>query len=391
MENNAADIIVIGGGVMGCAAAYQLAKEGQRVLLLEQFAIGNRSGSSHGPSRLIRLIHDGTDYVQLARAAFTAWRELEAESGERLMQQVNGLDLGPAALLDGMRTTMQTAGVSFEQLNHDEIVRRFPYFVLPEDIIGFYQPDYGLLAADRCVATLAALARRHGARIVEHQTVRQIRAWSGSVQLHSDEATYSAERLILSAGSWMRPLARQLDLDLPLTLTKELHTYYKPSDPAPFMPDRFPIFRHHLAGPIARWGVGFPIFDHGGAKMVLDCTGPVVDPDDPDRSVDQSRLDMLRRYVASTVPSLGDNIIETETCRYTMTPDEHFILDLHPAYPQIVIASPCSGQGFKFAVVIGRILADLALRGATKYTIERFRLDRPGLKNQHPTGGSGLM
>ncbi len=377
------DIIVVGGGVMGCAAAYHLAKDGQRVLLLEQFAIGNRNGSSHGASRLFRLLHDGADYVQLARAAHLLWRELETESNERLMQQVDGLDLGSANALDGFRTTMQAAGVSFEQLDRDEIMRRFPHFALPEDTVGFFQTDYGLLAADRCVATLAAQARLHGTTIVEGQTVQHIRAASGGVEVRTDKATYSAERLILSAGSWMRPLVRQLDLDLPLTVTKEMDTFYKPSDPAAFMPDRFPIFRHHLTGMTARWGVGFPIFEHAGVKMVLDCTGPIVDPDDTDRSVNQSRLDMLRTYVTRILPTLGDDIIETETCRYTMTPDEDFIIDHHPAYPQIVIASPCSGQGFKFAVLIGRILADLALRGATAHNIERFRLNRPTLKNQN--------
>ncbi len=382
MAGYTADTIIVGGGVMGCAAAYHLAKDGQRVLLLEQFAIGNRSGSSHGASRLFRLIHDGTDYVQLARAAYSLWRELETESGEQLMQQVNGLDLGSPHALEGFRTTMQAAGVSFDQLDRDEIVHRFPHFTLPEDTIGYYQPDYGLLAADRCVATLAAQARQHSATIVEHQMVQDIRASRSSVQLRTDKATYGAERLILSAGSWMRPLVRRLNLDLPLTVTKEMDTFYKPSNPSAWTPDRFPLFRHHMPGTAARWGVGFPLFEHAGVKMVLDCTGPVVDPDDPDRAVDQSRLDRLRAYVASTLPTLGDDIIETETCRYTMTRDEDFIIDRHPAHPQIVIASPCSGQGFKFAVLIGRILADLALRGATEYNIERFRLNRPALKNQ---------
>src|SRR5262245_9695224 len=104
---------------------------------------------------------------------------------------------------------------------------------------------------------------------------------------------------------------------------------------AAFMPDRFPLFRHHLTDMPARWGVGFPIFEHTGVKMIMDCAGPVVDPDDPDRTEDESRLDMLRTYVKSVLPTLGDTIIETETCRYTMTPDEDFIIDLHPNHPQI--------------------------------------------------------
>lgn len=242
---------------MGCAAAYHLAKDGQRVLLLERFAIGNRNGSSHGASRLWRLLHGGIDYVQLARAAYSLWRELEAESRERLMQQVDGLDLGSVSSLEGFRTTMQSAGVFFEQLDRDEIIRRFPHFALPEDTIGFYQTDYALLAADRCVSTLAAQARLHGATIVEGQTVQNVQASGGGVQVRTDEATYAAGRLILSAGSWMRPLVGQLGLDLPLSVTKELHTYYKPSNPAAFMPGRFPLFRHHLTDMTARWGSAF--------------------------------------------------------------------------------------------------------------------------------------
>jgi sarcosine oxidase len=382
MHDSTVDIVIVGGGVMGCAAAYHLAKDGQRVILLEQFAMGHRYGSSHGASRLFRLLHDGTDYVQLARAAYAAWRAVEAESNTTLLQQVHGLDVGSASALGAFRTTMQSAGVWFEELDRAEITRRFPHFTLPEDTIGFYQTDYGLLAADRCVATLAAQARRHGATIAEQQTVQHIRASPDGVQVQTTQDSYSAKRLVLSAGSWMRPLVRQLELDLPLTVTKELHTYYQPSNPRAFLPDRFPIFRHHLSGMTARWGVGFPIFEHTGVKVVLDCTGRVVDPDDLDRAVDRSQLDLVRAYVASVLPSLGEDIMATETCRYTMTPDQDFILDRHPTHPQVVIASPCSGHGFKFAALIGRIVADLALHGATEHNIARFRLNRPALQQQ---------
>jgi sarcosine oxidase len=382
MTDGMVDHIIVGGGVMGCAAAYHLAKDGQRVLLLEQFSIGNSKGSSHGASRLFRLVHAEKDYIQLARAAYTAWRELEAESGEHLMQSVGGLDIGSAHILDDFRTAMQTAGVAFEHLDRGEIIHRYPLFALSEDITGLYQKDYAVLAADRCVATLAALARRYGARILEGQRVRQIHASNGSVQVRTDQANYSAGQLILSAGSWMRPLAQQLDLDLPLTVTKEMIAYFRPRDPAPFMPDQFPLFRHHLEGKQARWGVGFPIFNQNRVKVTMDCTGPVVDPDDPDRSVEKSQLDMLRAYVAGILPALGDDIVEAESCRYTLTPDEEFILDHHPVHPQIVIASPCSGHGFKFAALIGRILADLAQHGTSVHKIERFRLNRPALRPQ---------
>ncbi len=376
-----ADIIIVGGGVMGCATAYQLAKDGQCVLLLEQYSVGNHRGSSHGASRLFRLAHTSTDYVELARAAYSLWRELESDSGQQLLHQVDALDLGAEGDLKGLRATLRITGVPFEPLDRHEIMQRFPHFALPEDTLGLFQTNYSMLPADRCVSAFAAQARRHGAVFIEGQTVQHIHPSRSSVLVQTDQATYNAAGVILCGGSWMRPLVQQLDLDLPLIVRKELITYYMPSEPAAWVPGRFPLFRHHLLGTTGRWGVGFPTFEHAGVKMLLDCTGPVVEPNDPDRSVDQDVLGRVRRYIAGLLPGLGEDIIAAETCRYTMTPDEDFILDLHPAYPHIVIASPCSGHGFKFAPLIGHILADLAVRGATQYNIERFRLDRPELIN----------
>ena len=389
MSDHTADVIVVGGGVMGCAAAYHLAKDGQRVLLLEQFVVGHTHGSSHGPSRIIRLAYDGADYVQLARAAYALWHDLETESGESLLLKVGGFDFGSpnAFMLDGIRATYQAVGVPFEAVDRDEIVRRFPQFNLPEDTVGYYQPDYSLLAADQCVATLAAQARCHGATVYENEPAREIRPTTSGVEVRTEQGTYTADRVILSAGSWLRPLLRQLDLELPLTVTKEQLAFYQPRDPTAFMPDRFPLFIHRFPGTTSL-GSGFPLFGHAGVKMMLDRIGPEVDPDDPDRAIDQPCLDRLRAYVANILPTLGDDIIETVTCRYTMTPDEHFIIDRHPTHPQMVIASPCSGHGFKFGIVMGRILADLAVRGATEYNIERFRLGRPALKKH--TGGDDL-
>jgi sarcosine oxidase len=380
MQSQNVDVIVVGGGVMGCAAAYHLAKDGRSVLLLEQFAIGHGQGSSHGPSRIIRLAYDSEDYVELARASFALWRELQAEAGTALLQRVGGLDMGvPGAhMLDGIRATYEALHVPFEALDRDEIVRRFPQFRLPEGTIGYYQPDYSLLAADSCVATLAAEARKRGARLHEREIVQLVAADGAGVLVQTSAATYRAERAILCAGSWMPTLLAQLGIDLPLTVTKELLAFYAAPNPADYMPGRFPLFIHRFPNTTSL-GSGFPIFGHPGVKLMLDRIGPQVDPNDPDRSIDQSLLAQVRDYVAKILPSLGDNVIDTVTCRYTMTPDEDFIVDRHPAHPQITIASPCSGHGFKFGVVIGRILADLATRGATEYPIERFRLDRAAL------------
>jgi len=380
-DTGRADVIIIGGGVMGCAAAWHLAREGRRVVLLEQFDLGHTHGSSHGPSRIIRLAYDGADYVQLAQASYALWRELEAESNESLMLKVGGLDIGQpdAFRLDGIRATYQTLGVPFEELTRDEIVRRYPQFNLPENTIGLYQPDYGLLAADKCLATLAARANHHGATIRENEPARSVRAMGDGVEVKTDRRTYRADRAILAAGSWMRSLLGSLNLDLPLVVKKEQLAFFQPCDPTQYLPGRFPLFIHRFPGTTVL-GSGFPIFGQPvGVKVMVDRIAPELDPGDPDRTVDGPMLEQLRQYATDILPGLTGEIVHAVVCPYTMTPDEDFILDRHPAHPQIVIASPCSGHGFKFAPVIGNILADLAVRGATEYPIGRFRLGRERL------------
>jgi sarcosine oxidase len=379
MNTQMADTIVVGGGVMGCAAAYHLAKDGQRVLLLEQFGIGHLNGSSHGPSRIIRLVYEGVDYVELARLAYQLWHELEAETGARLLQKMGGVDFGEPEALRGFRETLLAAAVPFEELSREELMRRFPQFRLPEGSVGFYQQEYSLLNADACVATMAAEARRHGAALHEHEAARRIRALGsdGGVEVTTDKGVYRAGQLVLAGGAWMRQLLRALDLELPLSARKEQLVYFRAADPKRYKPGRFPIFIHRFTG-TTTLGSGFPIFGHEGVKLIVDRIGPEIDPDDSDRSLHQGNLERVKRYAAELLPELGE-VIEAQTCLYTMTPDEDFIIDRHPAYPQVVIASPCSGHGFKFGVAIGRLLADLVQRGATKHDIARFRLDRPSL------------
>ncbi|MCC6792223.1 MAG: N-methyl-L-tryptophan oxidase [Thermomicrobiales bacterium] len=371
------EVVVVGGGVIGCATAYALARAGRRVALVEQFAIGHELGSSHGPTRIIRLAYDGDDYVALAGASYEAWRRLASESGQELLVPTGGLDIGvpDAFALDGIRATFERTGVPFELLDRDEIQRRFPQFTIPEGTIGIYQADYGLLAADRCVATLAAEARRHGAEFHEGERVLTVRPEGEGVTVATESGTIRADRVVLSAGSWSRPLLAALGLDLPLRVLKEQLAFFAAGNPGDYVPGRLPLVIHRFPGTTSLGSV-FPIYGHAGVKVMIDRIGTEVAPDDPDRSIDAASLDRLRDYAMAMMPGLTGKVIDAVSCRYTMTPDEDFVLDRHPAHPNIVVAASCSGHGFKFAPVIGEILADLALDGATPHDISRFRLER---------------
>jgi sarcosine oxidase len=379
------DAIVVGGGVMGCATAYHLAKRGGRVLLLEQFAIGHDRGSSHGHSRIFRLAYDAPDYVRLAQAALPLWRALEREAGAKLLIQTGGLDYAQPGtpVFEATRATLAALDIEFEQLDRAAVAQRWPQFNMPADTLAIYQRDSGILDANRCVATLAEAARRHGADVRENEPARELHAVGSGVEVRTDVDNYTAERLVVTAGAWARPLLRQLGLDLPLTITREQVAYFAPrsadgaGDPDQFAPSRFPIFIHHDAEAPAAYG--FPTFGRPGVKVAFHQGGPVIEPENRERTPDAAMNAALHAYLARWVPNAAGELLFSQTCRYTNTPDEHFIIDRPPEHPQIVIGSPCSGHGFKFGVLIGAILADLAERGATEHPIEMFGLNRPGM------------
>jgi sarcosine oxidase len=378
----AVDVIVVGGGAMGSAAAWRLARAGHRVRLLEQFAFGHEQGSSHGPSRMIRIAYPAPEYVELGQEAFRLWDELQLEAGssESLLLRTHGMNVGVphADAMEEVARTLDTLGVPYERLDHDELGRRYPQYTFPEGSIGIYQEDYGILAASRCVAALAARARAEGAELYDEEPVVEIAPDGDGVTVRTTRGTHLAERVILTAGSWLGPLLALLGIDLPLTVLQEQLAFFRVLDPAAHTPDRLPLLMHRFPGTTSLGSV-FPIYGHEGVKVMLDRIGLGVDPGNPDRTIDPARLERLRAYAAELMPGITGEILETTSCRYTMTPDEDFIIDHHPEHRQIVIASPCSSHGFKFAPVIGQVLADLAVNGVTPYPTARFSLARPAL------------
>jgi sarcosine oxidase len=378
------DYIVVGGGVMGSATAYQLARRGERVLLLEQFAIGHTRGSSHGHSRIIRYSYETPGYVQLMIAAYHAWAAVEQDASTQLIHVVGGLDVGEPETpsLQACHASLQANGIACEWLDQRALAERFPQFRLSESMVGLYQADAGILPASHCVATLAAQARRYGADVRENVAVQRIKADGDGVMVQTPQATYLAGRVVVTAGSWVPALLHDLGLDLPLTVTREQVVFFAPRRPELFAPGRFPIFISY--GATEREGsafnfYGFPIFGLAGIKVAQHHAGVVIHPDDDNTAPDLAATKRVQAYVEQALPDAAGEVFHAETCRYTSTPDMDFILDCHPVHPQIVVGSPCSGHGFKFGALIGRILADLAQSDTTQHAIAPFTLRRFGV------------
>jgi sarcosine oxidase len=371
------DVAVIGLGAMGSAALHRLARRGQRTIGFEQLSPGHDRGSSHGETRIIRLGYfEHPSYVPLVRAAIPLWRALERESGKALLQVTGILEMGApdGTLVAGTLRSAQTHGLPHEVLDAGTIARRFPAFRLPPRFVGVLQPDGGILAAEPAVAAQLALARAAGAEVRTQEAVRAIEPTAGGVRVITDRGTVTAGQAVVSAGSWVRQLLP--DLPVPLRVTRQVVGWFAPSDAAMFARDRCPVFMVENQDGIF---YGFPAGPRPGVKFAKHHhADETVDPAATARPMDEIDEAMLRTALQAHVPAANGALLAAQTCRYTMTPDGDFILDRLPGAPAVIVASPCSGHGFKFAPVIGEILADLVTDGATRHDISRFSLARFG-------------
>ena len=370
------EAIVIGLGGMGSASAYHLARRGKRVLGLEQFDLLHELGSSHGLTRIIRLAyHEHPSYVPLLRRAYELWHDLETDAGERLLITTGSLEGGPedGATFRGSLEAAELHDLPHEVLDADELRRRYPaYAGFEPSTRVVFQPDGGFLLAERTILAHVNGALAAGADLRFREPVRSWEAVGDGVRVTTERGAYEADRLVICAGAWSRNLVSRLaDLAVP---ERQVVAWLQPTHPELFEPERFPVF---LIDVEEGSYYGFPQHDVPGFKFGwYHHFREPMDPSDPDRSVRPDDEAALRAFAARYFPDATGATVMLKACMFTNSPDEHFVIDRLPDAPQVSLFAGESGHGYKFASVIGEIMADLAIDGATRHDIGLFRLDR---------------
>jgi sarcosine oxidase len=367
--------IVVGVGGMGSAACYELAKRGRQVLGIERFDIPNDMGSSHGYTRIIRLAYyEHPSYVMLIKRAYELWNEIERRSGRRLLIRTGSIDAGPAEswVFKGSLQSCVEHDLPHNVLSGAEINQRYPGYRLPHDIMGVFQPDGGFLLPEQAISAYVEAAHALGAEIHGRETVLAWEPLGDGVRVVTDRDEYEADSLVIAGGAWNADLLPELrGLAVP---ERQVLAWLQPERPELFTPERFPVF--NLLVPEGRF-YGFPVHSVPGFKFgKYHHFQEVVDPTYYDREPTLDDEELLRQFASHYFPQGTGPTMSLKACMFTNSPDKHFIIDLHPQYPQVSFAAGFTGHGYKFASVIGEVLADLAERRESRHNISLFNLAR---------------
>ena len=379
-DNNRYDVAVVGLGAMGSSAAWHLARRGQRVIGFERFGPAHDRGSSHGETRMVRqAYYEDPRYVPLLLRSVELWDELGSMAGAPLLTRTGGLMIGRAdgAVVAGTVASAERWNIPHEVLDAAQVASRFPSFRLRADDTAVFEPGAGFVGPEESVATHLALAQGAGARLEFHTSALE---WEiddpaggtgGGVRIRTNGEAFRAERLVVCAGAWSASVLGGLGLPL-LVERHTLHWFAPAGDTALIRLRRLPVYLWELAEGSELYG--FPLLpDASGAKVAFFHHGRPADPDHLDRQVSADESEALRRELADRIPDLAGRWLSGVACMYTMTPDRHFMVGHVPGTDgRVVVACGFSGHGFKFAPVMGEILADLATTGATPWDISLF-------------------
>ena len=378
------DAIVVGLGAMGAATAYQLAGRGRAVLGLDRHHPPHAFGSSHGETRVTRLaIGEGAQYSPLAIRSHEIWRGIERLTGERLLVECGGLIVSG----EGARATCHVPGffantlaaaarfgISHEVLDAKAIRRRFPAFAVADADTGYFEPSMGYVRPEACISTQLALARAKGARLQFGESALEFGETAEGAFVRTDRATWRASRGVVTAGPWLPGLLGPVWAGR-FTVRRQVLHWFEPERASDFVPGRFPVFIWELAGH-AQPIYGFPVVPGGeGVKIATEQVDTATTPEAVDRTVDPAEARALfDGKVGHAFPGLTGRCLRSAACLYTMTGDSGFVIEPHPAFARVLVASPCSGHGFKHSAGIGELLAQMAL-GETHRDISMFRFD----------------
>ena len=362
------DVIVIGTGGVGSATLYHLARRGVRVLGIDRFPPGHDRGSSHGQTRMIRLAYyEHPDYVPLLRRAYDLWHELEQVAEKKLYLPVGVLAGGPpdGELISGMLRSAAQHKLQLEQFSAQEVALHWPGYRLPDNFCGLLERRAGYLMVEDCVIAHAEIAQRSGAELQCNSEVRSWHVDDDGVIVKTDRETYSAARLVITAGAWASDLLQTLRV--PLHVLRKPLFWYRTQSSTYRLESGCPCFLFETLGGIF---YGFPQSNELGVKLAEHTGGRIVDdPLQIDRTLDAADQQRIETCLANHLPGVSSECAAHAVCMYTMTPDGHFVVGPHPEHPQVSFAAGLSGHGFKFTSVLGEIMADLALDGKTQYPI----------------------
>jgi sarcosine oxidase len=368
------DVVVIGLGSMGSAAIYEIANRGLRVLGLEQFHVNHSYGSSHGITRVIRRAYfEHPSYVPLANRSFEKWHALEQESGCHLLTNCGCMALGAPSseVVVGVEKAAAEHRIPILRFSTDELRRAYPVFQCPDQFVGILEPGAGFVLVEDSIHALTLLAKSKGAVVHEGERVVD---WSfnAGLRVETDRRVYECDSIVITSGPWANRLLRHHGLKL--RVMRQVAFWIGTSNDESFRRDRFPVY---LADTPRGFFYGFPVISPLGHKVARHYGEDELDDiDEVDRNVLPRDEHEVREFLGRFLPSVNGPVGQANTCIYTLSPDRHFIIDKLPDCDRVIVATGFSGHGFKFAPVVGEIVADLATIGTTTLPIEMFRLSR---------------
>jgi sarcosine oxidase len=387
--NNSFQTIVIGLGAMGSAATYQLAKKGNKVLGIDQFSPPHTYGSSHGDTRITRqAIGEGSQYVPLVLRSYEIWKEIERETGKKVLAITGGLIMTSVegVMRHGSNFFNQTVasaekyGIAHRLLDSAEIRKQFPQFKLKGNERGYFEEKAGFLRPELCIEAQLELAQRYGASLAFNEKVLAFSVSNkATVVVKTDRGDYETENAIIAAGPWVTQLLGEKSSQYFAIYRQVLYWFDVEGSISMFEPSNFSIWIWEFGTAVEDLMYGFPAVDgaQGGVKIAFEQYKTATTPDTVSGKVSKQEIEeMYKRYVQPHFVALSERCVKAVTCLYTVTPDHSFVIDRHPDYPQVVIASPCSGHGFKHSAAVGEVLAQIVTEGRSEINVSAFSFKR---------------